>query len=42
MDAWAWEQLEPWQDLRTCLPVGSFFGSGTLTQSRWRAKAFRS
>jgi site-specific recombinase XerD len=25
MDAWAWEQLEPWQHLRTRFPVGPFF-----------------
>ena len=24
MDAWAWEQLEPWQELRTGFPVGAF------------------
>jgi integrase len=25
MDTWAWEQLEPWQQLRTSFPVGAFF-----------------
>jgi site-specific recombinase XerD len=25
MDTWAWEQLEPWQQLRTHFPVGPFF-----------------
>jgi site-specific recombinase XerD len=25
MDSWAWEQLEPWQQLRTRFPVGLFF-----------------
>jgi site-specific recombinase XerD len=25
MDTWAWEQLKPWQKLRTQLPVGAFF-----------------
>lgn len=25
MDTWAWEQLQPWQDLRTRLPVGALF-----------------
>jgi site-specific recombinase XerD len=25
MDSWAWEQLEPWQQLRVRFPVGSLF-----------------
>ncbi len=25
MDAWAWEQLKPWQEIRAQLPVGAFF-----------------
>ena len=25
MDSWAWEQLEPWQQLRVRFPVGPFF-----------------
>jgi site-specific recombinase XerD len=25
MDTWAWEQLKPWLNLRTQLPVGAFF-----------------
>jgi integrase len=25
MDGWAWEQLQPWQTLRTTMPVGAFF-----------------
>jgi site-specific recombinase XerD len=25
MDTWGWEQLEPWQQLRTHFPVGPFF-----------------
>src|ERR1700716_2390514 len=25
MDRWAWEQLDPWLELRTSLPVGPFF-----------------
>ncbi len=25
MDSWAWEYIEPWQQLRTQLPVGPFF-----------------
>ena len=24
-DTWGWEQLQPWQDVRTRLPVGAFF-----------------
>lgn len=25
MDTWAWEQLEPWRQLRTTIPVGPYF-----------------
>lgn len=25
MDAWAWDQVRPWRDARTQLPVGTFF-----------------
>jgi site-specific recombinase XerD len=25
MDSWAWEQLEPWQQLRMQLPIGPLF-----------------
>ena len=35
MDHWAWEQLQPWLEVRKALPVGP------LTRSRWPAKASR-
>lgn len=25
MDSWAWDQLEPWRELRTTFPVGPYF-----------------
>ena len=25
MDGWAWDQLQPWQEFRTGMPVGAFF-----------------
>ncbi|MHB8659359.1 MAG: tyrosine-type recombinase/integrase [Solirubrobacteraceae bacterium] len=25
MDSWAWEQLQPWQEIRRRMPVGTFF-----------------
>src|ERR1035437_9901508 len=43
MDAWAWEQLEPWQYLRTRFPVGSFFCviHGPTAGRNWEAASAR-
>ena len=43
MDAWAWEQLEPWQHLRTRFPVGSFFCviHGPTAGRSWEAASAR-
>jgi site-specific recombinase XerD len=43
MDAWAWEQLEPWQHLRTRFPVGSFFCviHGPTSGRNWEAASAR-
>jgi hypothetical protein len=43
MDAWAWEQLEPWQHLRTRFPVGSFFCviHGPTAGRNWEAASAR-
>jgi site-specific recombinase XerD len=43
MDAWAWEQLEPWQHLRSRLPVGSFFCviHGPTAGRNWEAASAR-
>jgi hypothetical protein len=32
MDAWAWEQLQPWLELRRELPVGPLSGRRTRVQ----------
>jgi Phage integrase family len=44
MDAWAWEQLEPWLDVRVELPVGPLFCVvNAPTRGRpWSAAAARS
>ena len=43
MDAWGWEQLEPWQHLRTRFPVGSFFCviHGPTAGRNWEAASAR-
>ena len=44
MDVRAWEQLEPWQQLRVRLPVGGSrpISCATRTRSRWPTRASRS
>ncbi len=43
MDAWAWEQLEPWLQLRTTMPVGALLCViyGTTRGRPWTATAAR-
>jgi site-specific recombinase XerD len=44
MDDWAWEQLEPWLELRVALPVGPLFCvvNGPTRGRPWSAAAARS
>lgn len=44
MDEWAWEQLEPWSDVRLDLPVGPLFCviNGATCGRAWSAAAARS
>jgi site-specific recombinase XerD len=43
MDTWAWEQLEPWQQLRVRLPVGPLFCviHGPSAGRNWEAASAR-
>jgi len=43
MDAWGWEQLEPWLDMRRELPVGPLFCviNGTTRGRHWSPAAAR-
>jgi site-specific recombinase XerD len=43
MDSWAWEQLQPWQEIRMRLPVGAFFCliHGPTAGRQWEASAAR-
>jgi site-specific recombinase XerD len=43
MDSWAWEQLEPWQELRIGLPVGPLFCviHGPTAGRHWEASSAR-
>jgi site-specific recombinase XerD len=43
MDSWAWEHIEPWQQLRTQFPVGPFFCviHGPTAGRNWEASAAR-
>jgi hypothetical protein len=43
MDRWAWEQLDPWLDIRRQLPIGALLCViyGSTTGRRWEASAAR-
>jgi hypothetical protein len=43
MDAWAWEQLQPWLELRLELPVGPLLCviNGTTRGRHWSSAAAR-
>jgi hypothetical protein len=43
MDRWAWEQLDPWLELRRQLPVGALLCviHGPTAGRRWEASAAR-
>jgi site-specific recombinase XerD len=43
MDSWAWEQLQPWQELRVRFPVGPFFCviRGATAGRAWEAASAR-
>src|SRR3954452_23262708 len=43
MDDWAWEQLQPWLDVRVALPVGPLLCvlSGPTCRRAWSASAAR-
>jgi integrase len=43
MDSWAWDQLEPWQQLRVRLPVGPLFCviHGPTAGRNWEAASAR-
>jgi len=43
MDRWAWDQLEPWLEIRRELPIGSLLCviHGPTTGRRWEASAAR-
>jgi site-specific recombinase XerC len=43
MDRWGWQQIEPWQQIRARLPVGSLFCviHGPTAGRRWESSAVR-
>ena len=43
MDRWAWEQLEPWLEIRQQLPIGALLCviHGRTAGRRWEASAAR-
>jgi site-specific recombinase XerD len=43
MDRWAWEQLDPWLEIRRQLPIGAVLCviDGAIAGRRWEASAAR-
>lgn len=41
MDRWAWDQLDPWLEIRRQLPIGALLGPRTNRGRRWEASAGR-